>query len=92
MNARNREFIGRLVGELDRFARDETDLEGMQATLQSVLALLERDESGVEQAVRLAEADVEEIRFTKLLDEQRPATVFRLDELRDQLARELELG
>jgi hypothetical protein len=52
-----------------------------------MLALLERDESGAEQAVRLADADGEEIRFTKLLDEQRPAAVFRLDELRETRSR-----
>jgi hypothetical protein len=38
--------------------------------------------SGVAEATRRAEADLEEIRFTVLLDEQRPAAVFRLDALR----------
>jgi hypothetical protein len=37
----------------------------------------------------LAEADVEEIRFTTLLDEQHPAVVFRLDQLREALTTDL---
>jgi hypothetical protein len=32
--------------------------------------------------MRLAEADLEEIQFTTLLDEQVPAAIFRLDGLR----------
>lgn len=92
MNANNREVIKRLIVELERFEGGEIDLDSIQATLRSVATLLERDESSVDRAVRLAEADVEEIRFTKLMDEQRPAVVFRLDGLRDQLVGEVDLG
>jgi hypothetical protein len=85
MNANNQQIISRLVAELDRFVRGDVDLEGVQATLQSMSTLLEQDESGVGKAVRSAESDIEEIRFTKLRDEQRAAAIFRLDDLRDQL-------
>ena len=53
-----------------------------QAVLQSAIPRFENDGSGVAEAVRLAEADLEEIQFTTLLDEQVPAAIFRLDELR----------
>ena len=39
--------------------------------------------------MRRAEAEVEQIRFTQLLDEQRPAVVFQLDELLGALEAEL---
>lgn len=54
----------------------------VQAALQSSIQRFENDGSGIGTAVRLAEADLEEIQFTTLLDEQRPAAIFRLDELR----------
>lgn len=57
-------------------------LAEVQAVLQSAISRFENDGSGVAEAVRLAEADLEEIQFTTLLDEQVPAAIFRLDELR----------
>lgn len=89
MNAHNRGVVTRLVGHVDRFMEGEIELDEMQSQLQAALSLFERDGSTACEAVRLAEADVEEIRFTTLLDEQRPAAVFRLDELRGALTTEL---
>jgi hypothetical protein len=57
-------------------------LRDSQAVLQSAITRFENDGSGVETTVRHAEADLEEIQFTTLLDEQLPAAIFRLDELR----------
>lgn len=67
------------IGDLE--ARTCT-LAEVQAVLQSAIPRFENDGSGVAEAVRLAEADLEEIQFTTLLDEQAPAAIFRLDELR----------
>lgn len=53
-----------------------------QAVLESAVPRFENDGSGIGNAVRLAEADLEEIQFTTLLDEQRPAAILRLDQLR----------
>lgn len=57
-------------------------LAEVHSVLQSVVPLFENDGSGIGNAVRLAEADLEEIQFTTLDDEQRPAAIFRLDKLR----------
>jgi hypothetical protein len=54
----------------------------VQSVLESVVPLCENDGSNIRNAVRLAEADLEEIQFTTLLDEQVPAAIFRLDNLR----------
>lgn len=89
MNAHNREVVTRLIGDIDRFTGGEIGLDEMQSQLQAALTLFERDGSTAREWVRLAEADVEEIRFTMLLDEQRPAAVFRLDQLRETLTTEL---
>jgi len=92
MNAHNRGVVTRLIGDIDRFASGEIELDEMQSKLQAALTLCERDGSTAWEAVRLAEADVEEIQFTTLLDEQRPAAVFRLDQLREALTTELDVA
>lgn len=89
MNVHNQGLVTRLIRDIDRFMSGEIELGEMQSQLQAALTLFERDGSTAGEAVRLAEADVEEILFTKLLDEQRPAAVFRLDQLREALTTEL---
>jgi hypothetical protein len=92
MNAHNRGVATRLIGEIDRYTSGEVELGEMQSQLQAALMLFERDGSTLSEAVGLAEADVEEIQFTMLLDEQRPAAVFRLDQLREALTMELDVA
>lgn len=82
----NQEIIDRLRAAIVAFQSGAADLDGVQSSLQSALSLLENDGSGVADLVRRAEADVEEIRFTRLLDEQHPEVVFRLDELLGKLS------
>lgn len=81
----NQSVLDRLRESIGTFIAADGDLDQVQAALQSAMALLENDGSGVGEAVRLAEAVVEEIRFTRLLEEQRPAVTFRLDELLAEL-------
>lgn len=57
-------------------------LAEVHSVLQSVVPPFENDGSGIGNAVRLAEADLEEIQFTTLHDEQGAAAIFRLDKLR----------
>lgn len=49
-----------------------------QSVLQSAIPRFENDGSGVANAVRLVEANLEEIQFTTLFDDQTPAAIFRL--------------
>lgn len=83
--AYNQELADRVRSAVAAFQAGDADLDEIQATLQSAISLVERDGSDVGDVLRTAEADLEEIRFTRLLDEQRPAAIFRLDELLDQL-------
>lgn len=80
-NEYNRDLLRGLRVSVQGFIVGELDLEEIQSALQSALGLLENDGSEVVEAVRLAEADVEEIRFTRLLEEQRSAVVLRLNQL-----------
>jgi hypothetical protein len=85
MNDYNSGIAARLVSAIQDFESGSLTLGEMQAVLEAAAALLENDESAVTELVRVAAADVEEIRFTVFLDEQRPAAIFRLDELRSAL-------
>ena len=63
-NEYNRDVLGGLCALVQGFIVGELDLEEIQSALQSASGLLENDGSEIVEAVRLAEADVEEIRFT----------------------------
>ncbi|PZF79456.1 hypothetical protein [Jiangella anatolica] len=88
VNDNNRGILGRLRQAIEAFHSGEIGMDDAQAMLRSSADLLENDGSGATELVRLAEADIEEIRFTRLLDEQRPAVAFRLDALLESLGGE----
>jgi hypothetical protein len=82
MNDYNAQVAQDVLAAIGGLEAGSLTLGDTQAALQSAISRFENDGSGVANAVRLAEADLEEIQFTTLLDEQRPAAIFRLDELR----------
>ncbi|MFV0460769.1 MAG: hypothetical protein ACK5MT_18595 [Actinomycetales bacterium] len=84
-SAYNRTVLDRVRTSAAAFASGDIEMDDVQAVLQSTAGLLENDGSGAAELVRLAEADIEEIRFTRLLDEQLPAVTFRLDALLEVL-------
>lgn len=81
----NASIAARLAAAIRDFIEGRLTLDEVQASLQTTASLFENDGSGVAEAVRLAEADIEEIQFTVLMDEQRPAAIFRLDELQSSI-------
>lgn len=81
----NQELLAQLRGSLASFAAGDLDLDALQAALQQAMTLLERDSAEAARAVRLAEADVEEIRFTTLLAEHRPLVLRRVEQLAAEL-------
>ncbi len=83
MIEQNDTVVSSLIDAIDQFERQQLGLEDVHARLQSALALLERrDRDGAQQAIRVAEADLEHIRFARLQSEQHTAAMFRLRELR----------
>ncbi|MGX5715518.1 hypothetical protein [Arthrobacter sp. MAHUQ-56] len=82
MSVYNADVAARLSTAIQRYEAGLLSLAEVQSALQSAIPLFENDGSGVADSVRSAEADLERIQFTLLLDEQRPTAIFRLDELR----------
>lgn len=87
MNAYNSSVAARLSTAIHDFEAGLLSITEVQSALQSAIPLFENDGSGIADSVRLAEADLEEIQFTVPLDDQRPAEIFRLDDLRAPLGR-----
>lgn len=83
----NQRVVARLQEAIDHFAANELSVDDIQARLQSAGQLLENDGTGVSELIRLTEADVEEIRFTRLLAEQRSAVALLLEELLERIQR-----
>lgn len=81
----NRQVSDRLRASIAEFTAGQLDLDEIQSALQSAISLFENDGSGIVNQLRLTEADIEEIRFTRLLNEQRAAVIFRLDDLAAEL-------
>lgn len=81
MNDYNATVAEGVLQSIRGFEAGTLTLEDVQAALESALPLFENDGSGVAEAVRLTEADLEGIQCTLLLDEQRPAAIHRLDGL-----------
>lgn len=90
MIANNRPIIERVVRFIDDFVAARIEIEDVQRQLDSCLGLLEGRPQEIMKELRWAEADLERIRFTTLLDEQRPSAIFRLDSLREALQAALE--
>ncbi|MGL5823553.1 MAG: hypothetical protein ACRCYU_01630 [Nocardioides sp.] len=82
MNAHNVAVAADLLVAIAEFEAVAYTLDEVQAVLESASDRFEKDGSGVADVVRRTESDLEEIRFTTLLDEQLPAAIFRLDALR----------
>ena len=85
MNASNADLAARLTRAIQSYNAGLLSLADIHSALQSAIPLFENDGSGVADYVRLAEADLEEIQFTLLKDEQGPAAIFRLDKLQRNL-------
>jgi hypothetical protein len=103
MTSANRAALASLFKRFDDFMVGDDDdedidseIEELQWKLGATLVLLEGNYVDFVIPIEKAENDLEEIRFARLRDEQRAATIFRLDELREELesglARDEELG
>lgn len=71
----NERWIGELLDDIARFEAGELSVSDIHIKINSVLNLLERDgQSRTYEELDLAESELEEIEFARLLDEQRSAT------------------
>ncbi len=82
MNEYNRSVASDVLVAIAGLGEGSKSFAEVEGALQGALARFDSDGSGVHNAVRAAETDLEAIQFTRRLEEQRPAVIARLDELR----------
>lgn len=82
MNSYNSRLATRVSRAIDDFELGRLSLEEVQNIVDSAASLFENDGTGLRELARVAEADMERIRFAMLRDEQRPAAIFLLDTFR----------
>jgi hypothetical protein len=75
---------------IDDFIGGVGEIADLQARLEADASALDRSFDSVIKELRSLDADLEEIRFARLLDEQRPAAIFRLESARESVAIALE--
>jgi hypothetical protein len=85
MTEGNRAIIASLIDSMDQFVAGDLEVADIQHKLQVSGDLLEREPQDFASLVHLAEADLEGIRYTLPLDDQRPAALSRLDSVRTTL-------
>jgi hypothetical protein len=96
MTSANRAALASLFKTIENFVSSDrgseeidNDIAEVQWKLDVTVDLLERGFVDLATPIRVAEADLEEIRFARLREEQRPAAILRLDELRGELESQL---
>ncbi|KQQ85238.1 hypothetical protein [Arthrobacter sp. Leaf137] len=85
MNNYNVRLARKVLEAIQNLENGTRTLAETQSVLESAAPLCENDGSGLEKAIRLAAADLESIQFTTMRDEQTPAAIFSLANLRAAL-------
>jgi hypothetical protein len=89
MSGAPRAILVAILRAIDDLEAGRSSIAEVQQQLEANALTLDRSAGDLVQALRAVDADLEEIRFAMLLDEQHPAAVFRLDPVRAMVAAEL---
>lgn len=83
-------ILARLVSTIDNFISGQYQIGDLQAELDASRSALDRSYGELVRELENLEADLEEIRFSRLLDEQRPAAILKIDRVRESLVEALK--
>jgi hypothetical protein len=81
----SRPILEDVLRAIDSFVGGLGDIAGLQSRLEADASALDRRFDRVIHELRSLDADLEEIRFGGLRDEQRSAAILRLDPVRESL-------
>lgn len=83
-------ILENVLSAIDSFVSGIGDIADLQARLQADASALDRRFDSVIRELQSLDADLEEIRFARLRDEQRTAAVLRLDAVRESVTAALD--
>lgn len=78
----SRSILEDALQAIDSFVGGLGDIAELQSRLEADASALDRSFNDVIRELHSLDADLEEIRFARLRDEQRPAAILRLDPVR----------
>lgn len=81
----SRPILEDVLQVIDSFVGGLGDIADLQSRLEADASALDRSFDRVIRELRSLDADLEEIRFGRLRDEQRSAAILRLDPVRESL-------
>jgi hypothetical protein len=79
----SRAILENIIGTIDGFISGQCEIAELQGRLEADASALGRSHYELVNELQRLDADLEEIRFARLRDEQRPAAVLRLDPVRE---------
>jgi ABC-type phosphate transport system auxiliary subunit len=82
----SRQILMTISSVIDDFIAGRSDIADLQERLEANSSALDRSYEPLNSQLRSLDADLEEIQFTMLKDEQRPAAVFRLEPVQEAVA------
>lgn len=81
----SRSILEDALEAIDSFVSGLGDIADLQSRLEADASALDRSFDCVIRELRSLDSDLEEIRFARLRDEQRPAAILRLDPVRESV-------
>ncbi len=81
----SRAILKDVLTAIDAFVSGRGEIVDLQARLGADASALDRSHLELINELRSLDADLEEIQFARLLDEQRPAAILRLDPVRESV-------
>lgn len=81
----SRPILEDVLQAIDSFVGGLGDIADLQSHLEADASALDRSFDRVIGELRSLDADLEEIRFARLRDDQRPAAILRLDPVRESV-------
>jgi ABC-type phosphate transport system auxiliary subunit len=86
----SRQILMAISSAIDDFMSERSDIADLQERLEANSSALDRSYEPLNSQLRSLDADLEEIQFTMLKDEQRPAAIFRLEPVQEAVSSALE--
>jgi ABC-type phosphate transport system auxiliary subunit len=82
-----RQILMAISSVIDDFIAGRSDVADLQQRLEANSSALDRSYEPLNSQLRSLDTDLEQIQFTMLKDEQRPAAMFRLESVQEAVRR-----
>jgi hypothetical protein len=86
----SRGILSSILAAIDGFVSGDGNIAELQSQLEANSSALDRTYEPLTREINALDADLEEIQFTMLSDEQRPAVILKLESIREAVISALD--